>query len=189
MQALSCPHNGCTFSAFTHHGIQTNMSTAHKAPHQSPQTPLYKHYRQVSEAKLLRLARQRKRLKTSAFKDSTSERYTNHYHDLGTVELDGKILRRQTYATTSGDTDAATQKAFSQLSFQICDLCNENNRNDTMSTPQENCVRLDAIIIAYRTVSTIRKLTQKETEESTFNLGFEKSICFSSQVCNMNFIK
>lgn len=120
----------------------------------------------------LSLARQSRRLRASTFKDNTFGKHTNNYNELSAIESDAEIAHSQTYASTSEDTNATTRKDLSQNFSQICDLFNEPDHNDFISTLRENCNRLEAFLNVYLTVSTIRKMLQKVVVESISKLEF-----------------
>lgn len=106
---------------------------AHKVPHQSFQSTVNKIYSQISKAISLRFARQRKRLKASAFKNAL-ERHTNNYAEQNAIGLNDETSHRKTYETTNEGTNTAAWKALSQSFLQVCDLCHEHYCNDFMST-------------------------------------------------------
>lgn len=175
-QARACLHAGCTFSASIHHETLSYLSIAHEAPHQNPQTAKDDHYSQVSGATLLHLARKRQRLKSSAFINDASERHTNNYQELDAIELNDEIAHNQTYAYTNKDSNTVTRNVLLQIHIQICDLCNEHDCNDCMSTLRENCNKLEEFLNGFLIISTIRKVLQREMEESISLLGLEQFI-------------
>lgn len=129
----------------------------------------------------MHLARQKERLKASAFNKRAFERHTNNYIVPDAMQYNGKFAHSQTYATTNRDTVIATLKPLSQLFLQICNLCNKHNYNDCMSTVCEHCSSLAAFLNAYPTVLAFRKMLKK-LQENIFKLRLEKSNCFFLQV-------
>lgn len=122
IQALDCQHAECRFSASTRRTVQTHTSIFHKALHHSRQTTKDERYSRVSKTISLRLARQRKRFKAGAFKESASEKNYDNYQEPDAIELDYEIAHRITYAIKSGDGDKATRKALSQLCLHVCEF-------------------------------------------------------------------